>query len=60
MLGAVRPTARCYISSSRRLLKHDWINIGSLRLNRVHKQFQWFLRIVEHLKIYSGFPEPFK
>ena len=47
MLGAVRPIARCYISPSRRHLKHDWINIGSLRLNRVQKHFQWFPRKVE-------------
>ena len=48
MLGAVRPTARCYISSSRRHLKHGWVNIGSLRLNRVQKHFQWFPREVEY------------
>ena len=48
MLGDVRPIARRYILSSRRHLKHDWINIGSLRLNRVQKHFQWFPREVEY------------
>ena len=32
------------------ILKHDWINIGSLRLNRVHKQFRCFFRVVEELE----------